>query len=42
MIVAIHIARKAYVAYVALSYARFPPSSPNVLGPLAKVLTETL
>jgi hypothetical protein len=42
MSVAIHIAWKTYVAYVGLTYVRFPPSSPNVLGPLAKVLTETL
>ena len=42
MIVAIHIAWKTYVAYVAVTYVRFPPSSPSVLGPLAKVLTETL
>jgi len=42
MAVAIHIAWKNYVAYVGLTSVRFRPSSPKVLRPLAKVLTETL
>jgi hypothetical protein len=42
MTVAVHITWKNYVAYVGLTSVRFPPSSPKVLGPLAKVLTETL
>ena len=42
MTVAIHIAWKNYVAYVGLTGGRIPPSSPKVLRPLAKVLTETL
>jgi hypothetical protein len=40
-IVAVHIAWKSYVAYVGLTSARLPQSSPKVLYPLAKVLTET-
>jgi hypothetical protein len=42
MTVAVHITWKNYVAYVGLTSVRLPPSSPKVLGPLAKVLTETL
>ncbi len=42
MVVAVHIAWKTYVAYIGLTSGRFPQSSPKVLGPLAKVLTETL
>jgi hypothetical protein len=42
MAVAIHITWKNYVAYVGLTSVKNPPSSPQVLEPLAKVLTETL
>lgn len=42
MVVAIRIAWKNYVAYVGLTSVQAPPSSPKVLHPLAKVLTETL
>jgi hypothetical protein len=42
MEVAIHITWKNYVAYVGLTSVKAPPSSPKVLEPLAKALTETL
>jgi hypothetical protein len=40
--VAIHITWKNYVAYMGLTSVKNPPSSPKVLEPLVKVLTETL
>jgi hypothetical protein len=42
MDVAIHITWKNYVAYVTLTSVKNPPSSPRVLEPLAKALTESL
>jgi hypothetical protein len=42
MAVAIHITWKNYVAYVGLTSVKNPPSSPKVLEPLAKALTESL